>query len=674
MMLQAWSRSPGPSSRPASESWWPRHERCVVRRPAASRAEAGGRDQELRCRGTGVRPAGGELRRPAGRVRGHRGAIGIGEVDPAAHHGHTRATDLRGGVDHRPQRCRADRPRAGSPTGHPDRLRVPAVLPGRALDGPGERRGRPLLRRRGGQGAAGAGSRGPRHGRARSPGRPSLEPALWRRKAASGDRPSPGRPAGHRPRGRAHRQSRQGLGGHHRRAARRTPCARHHHRRHHPRPGSRRPPPTPGRDPRRARRCRYQLRVGCASSAGGGVAGMTRAGAPTPKPLRATDLVRAATVGLRTRRLRAGLSALGIAIGVAAIVAVLGLSASSQAGLLSEIDRLGTNLLTVTNGRNLFGQQTELPVDAPAMIGRVGPVTQVQYTGSVNVSVYRSPLIPRLNTNAISVQAASLDLLPTVGTTIAQGSYLNQATATEPVAVLGAVAAQRLGIDRIYPGERVWLGSQWFYVAGILEPAVLAPEIDSSVLIGFPAAKTYLGFDGYPSTIYVRAQTERVRAVQSLLAETANPEAPNEVNVSQPSAALVARAAAQSALNSLFLGLGAVALLVGGVGMGNIMVIAVLERRSEIGLRRALGATRGHIRIQFLTEAIMLALVGGTVGVSMGAIATALYATVRDWPVVIPPLAWAGGLAAAVLIGAVAGLLPALRAARMSPTEALWSV
>ncbi|HKA10784.1 MAG TPA: ABC transporter permease [Candidatus Dormibacteraeota bacterium] len=381
--------------------------------------------------------------------------------------------------------------------------------------------------------------------------------------------------------------------------------------------------------------------------------------------------MRAASVGLRTRRLRAALSALGIAIGVAAIVAVLGLSASSQAGLLAEIDRLGTNLLTVTNGRNLFGQPTELPVAAPAMIGRIGSVTQVQYTGSVNVSVYRSPLIPRVNTNAISVRAASLDLLPTVGTTVAQGSYLNRATATVPVAVLGAVAAKRLGIDRIYPGERIWLGGQWFYVAGILDPAVLAPEIDSSVLIGFSAARTYLGFDGHPSTIYVRAQTDRVTAVQSMLAETANPEAPNEVNVSQPSTALIARAAAQSALNSLFLGLGAVALLVGGVGVANIMVISVLERRSEIGLRRALGATEHHIRVQFLSEAVLLAGLGGAAGVALGATSTAVYDLVKGWSVVIPPVAWAGGFGAALAIGAAAGLLPALRAARLSPTEAL---
>jgi putative ABC transport system permease protein len=390
--------------------------------------------------------------------------------------------------------------------------------------------------------------------------------------------------------------------------------------------------------------------------------------------LRPSDLARIAGIGLRTRKVRAGLSALGIAIGVAAIVAVLGLSASSEAGLLAEIDRLGTNLLTVTNGQTLFGQSAELPKEAPVMIGRIDSVTQVQYTGSVKGNVYRSNWIPPLDTNALSVRAASLGLLPTVGTGVAKGSYLNAATAERPVAVLGAAAARRLGIDVVFPGERVWLGGEWFYVVGILYPAVLAPEIDSSVLIGFPAAETYLGFDGHPSTVYVRAQTDRVAVVQSLLAATANPEAPNEVNVSQPSSALVARAEAQSALNTLFLGLGTVALLVGGIGVANIMVISVLERRSEIGLRRALGATRGHVRIQFLAEAVLLALMGGAVGVAIGALSTAVYAITRNWPVVVPPIAWAGGFAATLLIGAVAGLLPALRAARMSPTEALWSI
>jgi putative ABC transport system permease protein len=373
--------------------------------------------------------------------------------------------------------------------------------------------------------------------------------------------------------------------------------------------------------------------------------------------------------------LRAGLSALGIAIGVAAIVAVLGLSASSQAGLLNEINQLGTNLLTVSDGQSLTGGTAELPTAAPAMIGRIRGVQQAQTTGTVNgASAYRNPYIPSGDTNALTVQAASLDLLAVVATGVAQGQYLNAATAQEPVAVLGAAAAQRLGIDRIYPGERIWVDGQWFYVAGILRPAVLVSTIDSSVLVGYPAARKYLGFDGHPSTIYLRARNDRVDVVDDLLAATANPENLSQVDVSQPSAALVAQADAQSALNGLFLGLGAVALLVGAVGVANIMIISVLERRSEIGLRRALGATKGHIRTQFLSEAVLLGLLGGGVGVVLGVASTVVYARAKGWAVVVPTEAWAGGIAASVIIGAVAGLMPALRAARLSPTQALWSV
>jgi putative ABC transport system permease protein len=391
--------------------------------------------------------------------------------------------------------------------------------------------------------------------------------------------------------------------------------------------------------------------------------------------LSVSDLARLSTVGLRTRKLRAGLSALGIAIGVAAIVAVLGLSASSQAGLLAEINQLGTNLLTATNGQSVTGGMVELPTTAPAMIGRIGGVQQVQSTGAVSgASAFRNPYIPSAETNGLTVQAASLALLPTVATTVAQGQYLNAATAQEPVAVLGATTARLLGIDRIYPGERIWVGGQWFYVAGILKPAVLASAIDTSVLVGYPAAERYLGFDGHPSTVYLRAQNEQVNAADNLLAATANPENPSGVNVSQPSAALVAQADAKGAFDGLFLGLGAVALLVGAVGVANIMIISVLERRSEIGLRRALGATRGHIRTQFFSEAILLGLLGGTVGVALGTAATAVYAHVKHWATIVPTDAWAGGIAASLIIGAFAGLIPALRAARLSPTEALWSL
>ena len=393
------------------------------------------------------------------------------------------------------------------------------------------------------------------------------------------------------------------------------------------------------------------------------------------------DGLRVASVGLRARPLRAALSALGIAIGTAAIVAVLGLSSSSQAGLLAQLDRLGTNLLTAEAGQRLTGGAAKLPLEAPARITHLDHVSLSAHTGLVkDEKVYRSSMIPAGNTGGLQVRATSLNLPSVLNTGIARGRWLNAGTARVPVAVLGAVAARRLGIDRLHPDQRIWLGGRWFDVAGILKPSPLAPDVDASALIGYPAARTYLGYlsmvggerrPGPPSSLYVRTATGHEAAVQSLLAQTANPEAPNEVNVSQPSDVLTARAAAAGAFDSLFLGLGVVALIVGAVGVANIMIISVLERRSEIGLRRALGATKDQIRTQFLAESILLAVIGGVAGVLAGAAATAVYAGSKGWVVVIPAEAWSGGIASAVLIGAFAGLMPAVRASRMPPTVAL---
>ena len=388
------------------------------------------------------------------------------------------------------------------------------------------------------------------------------------------------------------------------------------------------------------------------------------------------DGLRVASVGLRARPLRAALSALGIAIGTAAIVAVLGLSASSQAGLLAEIARLGPNMLSVEPGTSLTGGPAQLPREAPARIGHLDNVESVAHTALLkDEKVYRNPLIPAANTGGLQVRAASPNLPSVLRTGVARGTWLNEATAREPVAVLGASAAARLGVDRIHPDQRIWLGGQWFTVVGVLEPSPLEPGVANSALIGYPAAQRYLGHgSGRPTSIYVRADIDHVAAVQSLLAQTANPEAPREVAVSKPSDVLTARAAAAGAFDSLFLGLGVVALIVGAVGVANIMIISVLERRSEIGLRRALGATKGHIRAQFLAESILLALAGGVVGVLAGAATTALFARSKAWEVVIPVEAWTGGVASALLIGALAGLTPALRASRMPPTAALRAV
>jgi len=396
---------------------------------------------------------------------------------------------------------------------------------------------------------------------------------------------------------------------------------------------------------------------------------------PVNSRLTLPDVLRAGSLGLRSRPLRALLSGLGVSIGIAAIVGVLGISASSQSRLLAQLDALGTNLLTVAPGQALGGGQAYLPPTAPGMIRRVGPVLTVSATGTVpGIHVFRTDKIPPSASGGISVQAADVALLRTLGATVQRGTFLNAATAQYPAVVLGASSAQYLGITDLRYPVQLYLGGQWFGVIGVLQPVALAPNLDRAALIGYPAAQRYLHFDGEFTTIYLRTDPNQVTDVQAVLARTANPNHPEEVAVSRPSDVLAARAAAQGAYTSLFIGLGAVAVLVGGVAIANTMLTAVLERSSEIGLRRALGATEAHVGLQFLTESLLLSGLGGLAGVVLGSLATTFYALSNHWFVIVPPLAVWGGMASALLVGAVAGLYPATRAARLTPTEALRTV
>ena len=389
----------------------------------------------------------------------------------------------------------------------------------------------------------------------------------------------------------------------------------------------------------------------------------------TPSRLHIADVGRTAAVGLRSRLTRAVLSALGIAIGIASMVAVLGLSDSSKSELLATLDRLGTNLLTVQAGQGIGRGSAELPETAASMISRIGPVDQTAAVAAVDAGVYRTDLMPTDHTNGLSVQAVDLTLLDALAGTLQTGVWFDQATASYPTTVLGAVAAERLGVTAV--PTRIWLGDQWFTVIGILNEFELSPDLDRAALVGFVAAENFLDSTGVPSVIHVRVDPAYTDDVMTVLAATTNPMNPEEVEVSRPSDALEAREAADDAFTALFLGLGAVALLVGGVGIANVMVISVLERRSEIGLRRAIGATKGHIASQFLGEALLLSLIGGLAGVAIGYGVTAAWASYKGWTVLVPEVALLGGLGAALLIGTLAGFYPAIRASRMSPTEAL---
>jgi putative ABC transport system permease protein len=395
-----------------------------------------------------------------------------------------------------------------------------------------------------------------------------------------------------------------------------------------------------------------------------------------PARLSLADVLRVGGAGLRTRPLRVTLSALGIAIGVAAMLAVVGISSSGRADLQRSLNALGTNLLTVEGARTGQGQDVQLPDGSVAMVERIGPVQNAAAVSRLpdGINVYRNDHIPDQQTNGIIPVATDLGLPVTVGASIAKGAWLNDATANYPAVVLGADAATRLGILAPDPQVLVQIGNQQFAVIGILRPDPLVPELNSAALIGRSAAARYFASPGHPTTIYLRADDDQVEAVRQVLAATANPAAPYLVAISRPSDALAAKIATERAFNGLLLGLGAVALLVGGVGVANTMVISVLERRSEIGLRRSLGATRGQIRTQFLTESLMLAVLGGVGGVALSAITTIGYAYIQRWPPVLPAWAVGSGLAATAIVGVIAGWYPAVRAARLAPTEALGSI
>ena len=390
---------------------------------------------------------------------------------------------------------------------------------------------------------------------------------------------------------------------------------------------------------------------------------------PRRSHLRPADVLRLAGTGLRARPMRAFLSALGIAIGIAAMIAVVGVSTSSRAQLTAQLESLGTNMLTLTPGSDLTGAEVKFPTDAVGRVDKIDGVRQSSSTSLVKASVYRSALSDKQATGGIATLVAEKGLLDVVAGEVDKGAWLNEATSSYPATVLGATAAQRLGV--VEPGTQVWLGGTYFTVVGILKPSALAPELDNAALIGESVAKQLFGHENNPTTIYERSEDSAVERVRSLIGPTISPQAPGAVKVSRPSDALAAKNAADQAFTTLLAGVGSIALLVGGIGVANTMIISVLERRREIGLRRALGAMRRHILIQFLAEALLLAGLGGALGCVIGVGVTYGMTAVNGWLFALPMLVVLAGLAVTVVIGAVAGLYPAIRASRTPPTAAL---
>lgn len=393
--------------------------------------------------------------------------------------------------------------------------------------------------------------------------------------------------------------------------------------------------------------------------------------------VRPRDLWGAALIGATARPLRTVLSAIGIAVGIAALVAISGIAASNRAQFLAELDGAGANLLTVAPN------EEALPAQSPEMIGRIGPVEAVGtvYGAPKGVKVYRNDLVPARNSGGIKVFGADRDLLTALDARMTSGVWFSEATEALPTVVLGARAAITLGISE--PGQRVWLGGSWHQVLGILSSVELAPGVDDSVFVGHKWLQETLWPEraavgetgaGEITMIYLRTTPAAVGAVRNVLAATANPARPEKVAVSKLSDFADARAQADDSLGTLALGLGGIALLVGGIGVANTMVVAVIERRGEIGLRRALGARRRDVAGQFIAEAMLLSLIGGLIGVALGILGTGVYSALTGQLFRLDPLTLLAAPVLALGVGALAGMLPAWRASGLTPAEALRGV
>jgi len=400
--------------------------------------------------------------------------------------------------------------------------------------------------------------------------------------------------------------------------------------------------------------------------------------------LRPADLLRTAGLGVTSRPQRTALSALGVALGIASLVALTWAAASNQAELLRQLDEQGADLAVVSPTLGPDNQPIPVHDAAPEMIARVHGVAQIGVLEHPpeGLGVFRNELVPPQETNGLTVAVARPNLFDAVGAELAHGRWFDDATRALPTVVLGATAAERLGIAAA--GEQVWIGGRWYGVIGILESSGLAGGgLNTAAILGDrwvraaygdPAAPAGEDPIGHVAQIFVRAEPGRIGEVSSALAAAASPGAPHQVDVAGLLDLAAARATADDALATLGLVLAGIALLVGGVGIANTMVVTVMERRGEIGLRRALGARPGQVATQFVAEAVALSLLGGLTGAALGTAAAVVIAFANQQPVAVPLPALVAGPVVAVVVGAVAGLHPAMRAARTPPTQALKGV
>ena len=402
---------------------------------------------------------------------------------------------------------------------------------------------------------------------------------------------------------------------------------------------------------------------------------------PTSNPkrqrsrLRAIDVVAQAVRGLTSRKLRTALTALGISIGIASLISIQGITEANQAAARAEIDALGSDFLFITPGTGITEEAELLPYAPATLDSHISDLEYVAALYPVDARARRNELIPEAQTGGVTISAitsADLDLLEPVNGSVQFGRFHDPTSVEVPAVVLGSLAAERLGIRHLTGHPTINISGTNFSVIGVLDEfEILNTDLNRTAIIGLNVAANLFETPDNPGAIYAQVQPEQLDDVRELIPAQANPFAPGEVAVSRPTEALEIREVIDETFARILQSLALIVLAVGGIGIANIMVISVIERRGEIGLRRSLGATRKHIASQFIIESTVLSLLGGVLGVAIGVAIVIGYAQYKDFDLIIPWFWLTIGVGAAFVLGALAGLYPAWRASRLDPAEAV---